>query len=688
MSGSGRRPETESSVERAERTTPAMSADDAKITQTDNAALAQRRSGATSSELPPLTIDDINFAQSNFDRLDGDNDGFVSLEEMKGFEKANKSLSEADKATLKKLTGHMDKLEGYSRDESSWWENDGFTRKDLMVARSDVKTDATASGSNAQPRTFDNSGEDIRLALDHVNKNFSKMDADKDGSVSAKEIEDYSTGNELSSSEVRMMRNLTNHYKEVAQSSKDAKDAKDADELKGITKKDLSAANDYVNTLVFASENFNDLDANGDGFIAKKEISGYERARGDLTAGEVKTLRALGEKADMLMRLNSDGGSNSDGISGHDLVEGMTKLGAGNARGQFKLSDQTLPAESAATETSPAETNPEPAGEEVEKESPELHPDPDPVEREDETRYHTVKPGESLWKICREDLRQRNGGREPSYRDIISNIDAMASANGIERDSIIHPDQRLRFPNPAGETAPAAIARPAAPREASRHTEPTRIAPGEPAPVERNRAPYQPAPRDGRVPPDARDNPRTDAVERPVKPARPEPLKSTDIVRKHFANMDSDGNSRVSEREIRAYINDFGPYLSSQDRVALNRVARYAGKIQELRNDERGDENSGISVNDLKKVDEMQEAARIMAKSGMWETFNTDADRYLKKNEIEQALRRANITAEERRALNYMYDNYGKFQEGNNDERGDENSGITWNDLRWYSSFV
>lgn len=685
MSGSGRRPETEDPAERAERTNTVATTGSAEISPTDSRALAQRRSEATSSELPALTIEDIKFAQSNFDRLDGDNNGFVSLEEIKGFEKANKNLDEADKATLKKLTGHMNKLEGYSDDEASWWENDGFTRKDLMVARSDVKTDATADGSNAQPRTFDNSGEDIRLALDHVNKNFGKMDADKDGSVSAKEINDYSTGNELSSSEVRMMRNLSNHYDDVAQSNKDANGT---DELKGITVKDLFAANENVNTLVFATENFSALDANGDGFVAKKEISGYERAKDDLTAGEVKALRALGEKADALMKLNGDGSYNGEGISGHDLVVGMTDLGAGNASGQFKLSEQSITVASAATDSSPAETNPPPAGEEEIPEGSERHPEAAPVEREEEIRYHTVKPGDSLWKICREDLRQRNGGREPSYRDIISSVDAMASANGIERDSIIRPDQRLRFPDSSAEAAPAETVRPAAPRATSRLAEPTRIAPGEPDPNVRDRAQHRPTPGDGRVPPEERLLPRADLIERPVKPTRPQPLKSTDIVRKHFANMDSDGNNRVSEKEIRTYINDFGPYLSSQDRVALNRVARYAGKIQELRNDERGDENTGISANDLKKVDEMQEAARIMAKSGMWENFNTDADKYLKKHEIEQALRRANITAEERRALNYMFDNYGKFQEGNNDEKGDENSGITWNDLRWFSSFV
>ncbi len=650
---------------------------DAQITHEDQKQFYARNKGPK-PDLPSLIIDDINFAQSNFDRLDGDNNGFVSLEEIKGFEKANKNLSEADKSTLKKLSAHMGQLEGYSKDESSWWENDGFTRKDLMVAKTDEKIAARHSEGAAQPRTFDNSGEDIRQALNYVNKNFDKLDADKDGNVSTKEINDLTTTDSLSSSELRMMRNLSTHYNTVAEANKDSNGA---DERKGITRKDLATANENVNTLTFALEKFGDLDANGDGYIAKKEISGYERAKEDLSAAELKTLHSLADKVDSVKRLNSDGYADNTGATGHDLVVALTKLGAGDARGQFKLSEQTVPAVSAAPETNAEKENA--TQDEVEKDSiknykapikenadgADTKPDSQPVEKKNEERFYSVRPNDSLWKICREDLRERNGGKEPSYRDILNNIDAMAAANGIERDSIIQPGQRLRFPS--GDDVPARTERNVAePRRAERSVK----APERAVPDVRERS----------------DNP-TDTISRNSAEHLHTPRRSetsTDVARKHFDNMDVDGNGRVSENEIRAYMNDFGPHISSKDRIALNRVARHAGKIQELRNDEKGDENSGISYADLQKVDEMQEAACLMATSGMWENFNVNGDKYLKKNEIEQALRRSHITADERRALNYLYDNYAKFQEGNNDEKGDENSGVTWNDLRWYSSFV
>lgn len=642
---------------------------DAQITHEDQKQYYGRNKGPA-PDLPSLLIDDINFAQSNFDRLDGDNNGFVSLEEIKGFEKANKNLSEADKSTLKKLSGHMDQLEGYSRDESSWWENDGFTRKDLMVAKTDSKIAARSAEGAVQPRTLDNSGEDIRQALNYVNKNFDKLDADKNGSVSAKEINDLTTTDSLSSSELRMMRNLSTHYDTVAEASKDSNGV---DERKGITRKDLAAANENVNTLTFALEKFGALDANGDGYIAKKEISGYERAKEDLSAAELKNLHSLADKVDSVKRLNSDGYADNTGASGHDLVVALTKLGAGNATGQFKLSEQTAPAASAAPETRADKENPAPDNVEEDTvknykaptkekvDGADTNPPSQPVEKKNEERFYSVKPNDSLWKICREDLRERYGGKEPSYRDILSNIDAMAAVNGIARDSIIQPGQRLRFPS-GDDVQARAESNVAEPRRAER----TVNAPTRAVPDVRERL----------------ENP-ADNLHRTRRSQT-----STDVVRQHFDNMDVDGNGRVSEKEIRAYMNDFGPDISWKDRIALNRVARHAGKIQELANDEKGDENSGISYADLQKVDEMQEAARMMAKSGMWENFNTNGDKYLKKNEIEQALRRANITEDERRALNYLYDNYGKFQEGNNDEKGDENSGVTWNDLRWYSSFV
>lgn len=116
-------------------------------------------------------------------------------------------------------------------------------------------------------------------------------------------------------------------------------------------------------------------------------------------------------------------------------------------------------------------------------------------------------------------------------------------------------------------------------------------------------------------------------------------------------------------------------------------MAAREGKIQELVNDERGDENSGISRNDLRQAEQMQAAAKNLLTKNL-EFVNTNGDRFIDRKELTQALMTRDMPPQDRAMLNYLRAYYSKFQEGANNERGDENSGVSIQDLQFYANLV
>jgi predicted Zn-dependent peptidase len=122
--------------------------------------------------------------------------------------------------------------------------------------------------------------------------------------------------------------------------------------------------------------------------------------------------------------------------------------------------------------------------------------------------------------------------------------------------------------------------------------------------------------------------------------------------------------------------------------TALGRMAAREGKIQELVNDERGDENSGMSQADLRKAEQLQAAAQYLLRRDVMDRLNINGDRFVDKRELEFALRTQNMRPQDRAMLNYLRTNYAKFQEGANNERGDENSGVSMQDLQYYAGLV
>lgn len=121
---------------------------------------------------------------------------------------------------------------------------------------------------------------------------------------------------------------------------------------------------------------------------------------------------------------------------------------------------------------------------------------------------------------------------------------------------------------------------------------------------------------------------------------------------------------------------------------ALGRMAAREGKIQELVNDERGDENSGMSMADVRKAEQLQAAAQYLLRRDVMDNLNVNGDRFVDKRELDYALRTQNMRPQDRAMLNFLRSNYAKFQEGANNERGDENSGVSIQDLQYYAGLV
>ncbi len=632
-----------------------------EITPEESAALVAERAAAltTTADLPKLSIDAVNYAQANFGRMDGNGDGHVSDYELDGYIKANeKKFSKEESDLVYQIKDNRDKIEEASNDE--WGdENDGFTQQDLVLVRSD----ATASAGGAVP-SYDAGNGDLRPALNYANKNFAKLDADKDGFINNNEISQYMTDNELSTSEVRMLRNLRDRSTAVGLANNDGDSPFDP---KGLSKGDLSATNEQINNLTFAAENFSALDANGNGHVTKEEIIGYERARDDLSGQELRALDALKKQVDQLDDLHNDeSGDENDGFTGYDILDGMTALGSPNAKGQNKLEAPSVEV---------ASTTP-PNGDGDGDGTADTPANPDGTDNAIKERTHTVSPNETLWKICADELRSRNGGSRPSNNEVLSAIRAVENCNpGLDRDRI-KPGQEIKIPVDLNA--------------------PPRIREGEPdpnGPIRRPGPELPPRnPGEPRLPPHERPNPPS-GREQPIPPRgderRTEQEKSDpDVLRQYWRGIDRSGDNRVSREEIQDFVRNNQRNLTMKEITALGRMAAREGKIQELENDERGDENSGISMRDLQKAEQLQAAAQYLLRRDVMENLNINGDRFVDKRELDYALRTQNMRPQDRAMLNYLRTNYAKFQEGANNERGDENSGVSMQDLQYYAGLV
>ncbi len=180
--------------------------------------------------------------------------------------------------------------------------------------------------------------------------------------------------------------------------------------------------------------------------------------------------------------------------------------------------------------------------------------------------------------------------------------------------------------------------------------------------------------------------------------ATTEQVKIEDFVKESerlFSQLDEDSDGYLSEGELADAVKS--EKYTGRDAQVVAALYEKQDDLEEVSNDELGDENDGITRADLKQFDidrdviqtEWQQIGRarvFMDKDDNFKKIDTDSDEYLTKSEISKALERTDLTANERTSLEFLRDNVDDLEEANNDEFGDENDGITKKDLEEYGN--
>lgn len=641
------------------------------ITSMETAAFAAAIAVAseyTNRNLPPLTIDAVNYAQSKFSLMDGNNDGKVSHYELDGYIKANQSgMSKEESAIVHQIKDHRQRIADASDDDAG----QAFTQQDLYHMKNRFTPEQRAAAQSEGVA-------DLRPALSYANKNFDKLDSDKNGFVNNNEIAKYMSENQnLTAEEKGMLRSLRDRSSTIQQSSTDGDKP---EENKGFSKKDLSASNEEINNLSFASENFKVMDANGNGHVTKEEITGYERARENLTGDDLRALDALRNKVEKLEDNHDDEfRDDNDGYTGHDVLDGLVSWGSPTAKGMRKLEDPVSAPPAAATppETPPATPPETPPATPPEGTPPEAPPEGTPPETAPEAgdpnqeSVHTVERGDTLWRICADELRSRNNGQSPSHRDILGAIEAVKNFNPGVDPLRLRPGSELKIPKdlslpPGAELTPH-------PRQPRRPADP---------PVAIPRPGDPPAPPIA-APPEERPVPGPPVDSTPPQ-AEERQQSNADILREHFRGIDRTRDGRVSREEITEYRRVMGRRLSDRDDEALRVMAEQEHRIQELENDETGEENSGISYADLAKAEEMRRVARYLQNNDL-EQYNFNGDPVLDQRELHYAENSPYTNSRDRLMLQTLRAYYDDFRKGSKDGNWDR-MGVSGNDLDYYAN--
>lgn len=150
------------------------------------------------------------------------------------------------------------------------------------------------------------------------------------------------------------------------------------------------------------------------------------------------------------------------------------------------------------------------------------------------------------------------------------------------------------------------------------------------------------------------------------------------LLSKDFAKVDADSNGFVTGDEIAKYAKSDG--LTQAAVRSLEQTKAKTGQLEELSNDEWGDENDGITAADLDIAIKHERALKYA--DSLFHLMDKDQDDFVNSDEIDAyAKGRGKLSAEEAEKMQYLKDNMGDLEEAHDDEAWDENSGITRRDL-------
>lgn len=158
---------------------------------------------------------------------------------------------------------------------------------------------------------------------------------------------------------------------------------------------------------------------------------------------------------------------------------------------------------------------------------------------------------------------------------------------------------------------------------------------------------------------------------------------------KNFDKIDKDGDGFMSEDELTEASK--AECLSDQDKRAIEILQKNREDIEELSNDELGDENDGISKADMQKFDDLagkyteaEDMYRYMRKDIA--KVDADGDGYVSKEELTKRIDSLDEKSDERKVLESMRDKYDDLIGQSNDEWGFDNTGISVDDTLDYAA--
>ncbi len=595
------------------------------LEELSNDEFGDENDGVTKSDLEDAQkrFNAFDYAQKNFDKLDGNGDGYITVDELDGYMKAQGSKLDAkEQEKIDFLKKNIDDIEEYSNDEFGD-ENDGITRHDLLAAKQEDGTDQMRAGQPPCSNETVAATEDLRPALEYAEKNFDKLDGDKDGYITGDEIEEYVSKNQgsVSPEDLAKLRALKAKVGDVEELSND----EFGDENDGITRKDIAMSKERIDALAYGKENFDKLDGNGDGYVTSEDIDAYVKARGDVSPEEMKKLEYLKKQVSDLEEYHNDEfGDENDGFTKGDLADALGELGSASARDE-QNAKQCAPGE-----------NPSKPGD---KPSNPADKPSQPNDKQPENVYE-VKKGDTLWNVCKQHLREANGGKEPTNSEIVKKIAEVAKDNGIANPDRIYPGQKIKLPSK--------------PETQSQNPDSSK--------------------------PEAKPENKPEA--QAAKPEDKGADSGLDYVRKRFAFIDQDGDNHVTKTEIDKYIKDNEKSLTSGEVTALKRISGKVDDLEEMYNDETGDENDGITRQDINVAEQRMKAIEFAQKN--YDKLDGNGDGYVSTDEVDGYVRANSdrLNAQDRASLDYLKNEMGDLEEYSNDEFGDENDGVTKADLK------
>lgn len=170
-------------------------------------------------------------------------------------------------------------------------------------------------------------------------------------------------------------------------------------------------------------------------------------------------------------------------------------------------------------------------------------------------------------------------------------------------------------------------------------------------------------------------------------------VNATDFLenaKKMYDRIDSDRDGFLTDAELEMALRQ--PCLTADDRKTIEILRKRLDSLEELSNDERGDEDDGITRDDLQEFGEViRTHKRAMAYEKLakekFDVIDKDRDGFIDRGELEEAYLSNNpvLSREDRATIEEMRREFSSIEDVSNDEWGPENDGITKDDLKGYN---